>query len=243
MDDFGGSTLPPNAVHVWIASVAAHAAQESVLLRLLDADEQAKARRFYFAADRAQYIIAHGLLRTVLGQYLELPPTVLRFDAGQYGKPILRDPPQPLQFNMSHSGDLIAIAIAYDRPVGIDVERWVDVEYDDLSETFFSDLERSELRSLTAEQKAAGFFACWTRKEAYIKATGFGVSQGLDYFDVSLTPGAPARLVDDRLSGRPSEWSMHELVIHAGYSGALAVRGDDVAISQRVVAPAAAYLA
>jgi len=205
---------------------------------VLDADEHARANRFHFQRDATQYVVAHGLLRLLLARYTDTAPDVVRFTNGEFGKPILENTSVPLEFNLSHSGDLIALAFCANAPVGIDIEQWTDVEYDLVAETVFSDAERQALVRLAGYEKQAAFFACWTRKEAYIKATGVGVSQGLDYFDVSLLAADPARLIAERRPGHDAtDWHMFDVPVPHGYSGALAVRDGDWSVSTRTLTP------
>ncbi|HET9982527.1 MAG TPA: 4'-phosphopantetheinyl transferase superfamily protein [Longimicrobiales bacterium] len=220
--------LPDDEVHVWKASVAALAPGEVRLRALLDAAELARAERYRFARDRTQYVVAHGLVRLLLARYLGAEPAALKFAAGPFGKPSLCEPAGGgLEFNLSHSADLVLLAVTRHRAVGVDVECWDrDIEAELLARQFFSPAERAQLAALPPDARVPGFFACWSRKEAYIKATGLGVSQGLDYFDVSLAPGEPARLLADRhATGRAAAWTLHDLAPAPGYSGAVIADG------------------
>lgn len=231
-------------VHVWLASVAAHLPRERELLTLLAPEERARADRFHFEADRSRYIVAHGLLRTLLARYAASSPAALAFAGGSFGKPRLSEPVHghALEFNLSHSSDLVLIGASWDRAVGVDVERWSEeIEIDQLAEHSFSSAERAELRALEPTQRLAGFFACWTRKEAYIKATGTGVAFGLDHFDVSLTPGAPARLIADRLAPGEQQWTMRDLMPMPGYSGAVIAAGQDWRLERLILTPELSY--
>ena len=171
------------------------------------------------------------MLRTILGHYLKMRPGQLRFRYSYYGKPYLaeEDNREDLRFNLSHSGDLVLIAVTRGRDVGVNIERIrQDVLDEGIAERFFSQLEVATLRSLPADLQAGAFFNCWTRKEAYIKARGEGLSLPLDKFDVSLAPGEPARLLETRIgSEETSDWSMQELAVGAGYAAALVVKGCD----------------
>jgi 4'-phosphopantetheinyl transferase len=204
---------------------------------LLSAEEQGRAQRFYREILTTRYVVAHGALRTILAGYVGDRPEALEFVTGAHGKPALvpRSPDAPsIEFNLSHSDDLALIAVARSRPVGVDVERWSDsVEHLELAERFFSPVEHSNLLTLASEPElvAPGFFSAWTRKEAYMKATGYGISRGLHHFDVTLAPDEPAKLLQDRLDATASDrWMMVALSPAAGYSGALVVAAplDDV---------------
>jgi 4'-phosphopantetheinyl transferase len=166
-------------------------------------------------------------LRTILAAYEHQPPSELRFETTDSGKPALAcsGPGERLEFNLAHSGNLALLAVARDRIVGIDVERWnADMAHLDVAARCFSAAECDALRALSGapERIVEGFFSAWTRKEAYLKATGRGVSRGLDHFDVSLAPGEPAALIADREDGdAPSRWAMIALAAGAEYSAAL----------------------
>lgn len=220
-------TLGQGEVHVWKASVAGWALYEPELLSLLDASETARAARFHFARDRVQFVVAHGLVRRLLGHYAGDAPERIRFGSGPAGKPCIVSPAQSsyVQFNLSHSADVILMAVMMHSAVGVDVEQWSDdVEPVDLSSHFFSPGERQELLALGPQHRAAAFFATWARKEAYIKATGLGVSQGLGYFDVTVAADRPGRLLADRLAPNTTgSWHMIDLDVGPGYSATLVV--------------------
>jgi 4'-phosphopantetheinyl transferase len=222
-------TLSPAEVHVWRASLPAKPSRLADLHAILAADERQRAARFHADRDRDSYIVARGVLRTLLGHYVQRPPQELRFSYNLYGKPALQGPPDrtPLCFNLSHSHNLVLYAVTYGRDLGIDIE-YVRPNFarDQIAEQFFSPRENVELRALTHVQHTIGFFNCWTRKEAYIKARGQGLSLPLDQFDVSLTPGEPAALLQTRdLPDEAARWSLWELHPGPGYIAALAVEG------------------
>jgi 4'-phosphopantetheinyl transferase len=207
------------------------ASQIHRLRHTLAADELERAERFHFEKDRQHFIAGRGLLRLILGHYLDTTPSQLRFHYSDYGKPALVLSPRqaPLNFNVSHSYGLALYAVTLGREVGLDVEKIrSDLEYEEIAERFFSPRESAVLLRLPTEVKPRAFFNCWTRKEAYIKARGEGLSLPLDQFDVSLAPGEPARLLDVR--GDPQEasrWSLQALKPVSGYVAALAVEGSD----------------
>lgn len=223
-------TLAANTLHIWRIDVDPPAEQLEAWEALVTADEMARADRFYFCRDRHRFLTCRSSLRHLLGHYLAVPPQAVRFYAGPYGKPYcapnLED--APLQFNVSHSSQLALIAVTAGRQLGIDIEfRKSLPEFAEIATSFFSPAEVSTLLALPAPLQPAGFFNCWSRKEAYIKATGKGLSQPLDSFDVSLRPGEPAQLL--RVADRPEEverWQLHNIDAHPDYAAALAVEGD-----------------
>jgi 4'-phosphopantetheinyl transferase len=227
--------LSSDEVHVWRAWLNLPASQIHRLRRTLATDELERAGRFYFEKDRQHFIAGRGLLRLILGRYLKTAPGQLRFRYSDYGKPalVLNPGQAPLQarlnFNVSHSYGLALYAVTLGREVGLDLEKIrSDLEYEEIAERFFSSQESAVLRKLPAEVKPQAFFNCWTRKEAYIKARGEGLSLPLDQFDVSLVPGEPARLLDVREdSQEASRWSLYALTPASGYVAALAVEGSD----------------
>ena len=219
--------LGRDEVHVWRASLDQAPARIQGFLHTLAADERARAERFYFERDRDHFIVARGVLRAILGRYSSRAPEGLSFCYGAHGKPALagHSGADAIRFNVSHSGELALYAVARDREVGIDLERIrFDLAAAEIAERFFSQAEVEMLRALPAEAQRDAFFRCWTRKEAYIKARGEGLSLPLDQFDVSLAPGEPAELLrTQRDPSEASRWSIHELTPAPGYVAAVAV--------------------
>lgn len=223
--------LPEEEVHVWGAVLDAPVAYVEQLRLVLSDDELRRAEHLVFEKDRYRFIIARGILRTLLGRYLEMEPSKLRFVYSPYGKPALASNPSTeiLRFNLSHSGQIVLYAFARKRAVGIDIEQVrTDIEYEQIAAHVLSPYEQHSLRNVLSAQKARAFFNCWTRKEAYIKARGEGLSLPLTQFDVSLAPGDPARLLATRDDPpEASRWSLQELTSVPGYVAALAVAGHD----------------
>jgi 4'-phosphopantetheinyl transferase len=219
--------LEQTDVHVWRAQAAEQPA-DAQTWALLGPDEVARAGRFRRPGDRERFVIAHALVRTVLASYLGTAARQLRFDTGRWGKPFVVVPhgAPPLRYNLSHTDDAIVLAVAR-RTVGVDVECWSnDIAYDELAAIVFSPAERRELARARGAAKQRAFFTGWTRKEAYLKATGRGLSAGLDHFDVSLDPASRTPLLDDRLEPRsPQRWTMRDLTVEPGYSASLVVAG------------------
>jgi 4'-phosphopantetheinyl transferase len=213
-------------VHVWSAALDVGPEFVGACAAILIEDERERAARFRFEKDRTHFIVARATLRKILARYLATEPTAIAFAAGAYGKPALATAGQGwLQFNLSHSGGWALYALARRRAVGVDIEAvrpMADAER--VAERFFSLCEREDLRRLPKADRTEGFFRCWTRKEAYIKAIGHGLSMPLDKFDVSLEPGDAARLI--RVVDQPDEakrWALRELRPGPGLIGALVV--------------------
>ncbi len=194
-------------------------AEIAALHALLDDDERAQATRFRFARDRSRFIARRGWLRTVLGEHLSRAPAEIAFERNEFGKPFVRRG-GALRFNLSHSGGLALCVIGRGVEVGCDLERRDPALASlETAERLFAPGERHALRSLPPRDWARGFFNCWTRKEAYIKALGEGLSHPLDAFEVSLHPDLPARL----LHGAPG-WLLRAFAPVPGYHAAIAVR-------------------
>lgn len=228
-------TLSNAEIHIWRVSLDLTASQVETLQHTLTEDEFGRAERYYFPRDRRHFIAARGALRTILSRYLNAQPGELRFCYSPYGKPTLgrASGDAVIHFNLSHSDGLALYAVARGREVGIDVERVRPIpDAEAIAERFFSVRENSVFRAVPENKKPEAFFTCWTRKEAFIKARGEGLSFPLDQFDVSVIPGEPARLLNIR--NHPQEcnrWSLHALAPGPGFVGALAVEGREVELS------------
>jgi 4'-phosphopantetheinyl transferase len=222
--------LARREIHVWCASLATDEATFERLESTLADQERERAGRFIFERDRDRYIAARGILRDLLGKYLGCAPRSIEIAYGPYGKPALAAAaPRPeICFNLSHSHGLAAVAIGQEREVGIDVEL-IRAEFasEAIAKRYFSAREIDELSRLPAELRTEGFFLCWTRKEAYIKAKGDGLQIPLDSFDVSLSPGRPATLssVDQPRWGIES--FVPTLVSERRYAAAVVAEGKD----------------
>ena len=222
-------------MHVWRAALDYNPSQIDSLLYTLAEDEQARAGQFYFPIDRERFIVAHGVLREILGFYLKRAARCVSFRYGPHAKPALacESGGNVIHFNMSHSHGVALYAVTRGREVGIDLEFIREgLEVEQLAERFFSQYEIATLRALPVNLRKYAFFVCWTRKEAYIKARGQGLSLPLDQFDVSLIPGEPAALL--RTQADPDEalrWSLRELSIGPGYVSALAAGGHGWSLS------------
>jgi 4'-phosphopantetheinyl transferase len=222
--------LQPHQVDVWRISLDLPPASVKSLESNLSADEAQRAERFHFPTGREHYIVAHGVLRDLLARYLHCEPSQLDFSTTDYGKPILNS--HKLEFNLSHSGDFALLAITQEYKVGVDVERIrPELEHESIARRFFSPNEVSELMALPSEQREIAFFNAWTRKEAYIKAQGLGLSLPLDSFDVSLTPNKPAILRAIRPDARAAfDWTLLSLDVEPNYTAAAAVEGQSLEI-------------
>jgi 4'-phosphopantetheinyl transferase len=223
--------LSDREVHVWNAHFDPSKTSANQKTQLLSQDERDRAARFHFAKDREHFVYARGVLRILLGRYLDVPPQSVTFRYGRTGKPELSPTSHDtnLHFNVSHSHGYLLVAIARNCAVGIDIETIrSEMDIEAIAERFFSSAETEQLRFLTGPEKREGFFNGWTRKEAYLKARGEGIGEGLGRFAVSLIPGKPARLLFDRRDpDAVTRWSIRELSVESGLSAALAVEAAD----------------
>ena len=200
------------------------AAARAAIAFLSDAERQ-RASRLAFDRDRRRFVVARARLRQLLGARLDVRPEAVELVYGAHGKPALapRFAASDLRFNVSHCDDLAVYAFSHGREVGIDVEAVrVMGDADDLAARFFSRREHGAYRVLHPRDKPLGFFQCWTRKEAFIKALGDGLSHPLDRFDVSLAPGEPARVL--RVEGAPEDhrrWHMESFAPALGFVAAV----------------------
>jgi len=229
--------LPDDEVHVWTASREAPDEVVEVMRSVLDPDEVRRADRFTFLRDRRQFAVSRGLLRTILGRYLDRPPESLRFVANAHGKPGF-DPRMgldvPIRFNLAHSGPWVVYALTLGREIGVDIER-IRPDFGGLAiaERFFAPGEVATLRGLPEESRRLAFFQGWTRKEAYIKAKGKGLALPLDEFEVAIDPDQPAGLLStwpDSLEA--SRWSLVELPADPGFVAAVCVEGQGWTLRQ-----------
>lgn len=221
------ASVSPADVDVWRIGLARDAASLATLWATLSEEERGRAERFVFPADRDRFLASHGALREILGRYLRCDPGRIAFRTTEYGKPFLAPDSGSLRFNLSHSGDQALFAVTRSRQIGVDIERLrEDFDVYEIADRFFSPGEVAALRALPQASLREGFFTCWTRKEAYIKARGEGLSMPLDRFDVSVAPGSEARLLAARGDPAAAEgWTLRAIDPGEGYVAALAVEG------------------
>jgi 4'-phosphopantetheinyl transferase len=210
--------LNPATIHVWAWPL--NAAADDDAAGALPAKERERAQRFVSAHHRQRFIAAHIGMRHILARYLQVEPGAIDFEAGKHGKPRLAGD-SPLQFNLSHSRDVALLAISDDIEVGVDVE-FIHPVGEGIAERFFAPSEVSAIAALPRGERLAGFYTCWTRKEAFLKGTGLGLSGGaaLDSFAVSLHTTASLAGQSPITAG----WKLDHLEPAHGYVGALAFK-------------------
>ena len=220
-----GVELGAADVHVWRAGLDCTAEQLAYYQSLLSSDEQERAARFQFVEHYQRFVAGRGILRVLLGRYLDREPQSLQFVYGNHGKPALALA-SSIQFNLAHSQGLALYAITCDRPIGVDLEylRPLD-DLVALTRRFFATSEHAALMALPPDQQTVAFFRYWTSKEAYLKATGIGLTQLKD-LEIALAPGA-ARLVNLPDSAALAPWQLQELAPAEGFVGAIVTTGSD----------------
>jgi 4'-phosphopantetheinyl transferase len=230
-------SLRLDEVHVWTASRDAPDEAIGALRLLLNEDERRRADRFAFAHDRTRFAVSRGLLRVILGHYLDRSPESLNFTVNPHGKPGLdakSNVEPPIRFNLAHSGPWVIYAVTLGREIGVDIER-IRPEFGGfaIAERFFAPVEVATLRGLPEEVRSLAFFHGWTRKESYIKAKGKGLALPLDEFEVAIDPSQPAGLLatlPDPLEA--SRWSLVEIPTEPGFVAALCVEGSGWTLRQ-----------
>lgn len=225
--------LPNDEVQIWRVPAGKDEEEIAEMIDLLSADEAARAARFVHPSDRNLYIACRAALRKAISRYLGRHPKQVELEYGRWGKPVIAGE-DGLRFSISHSYHSGVLAFAYERDVGIDLERVRPLSSSrEIAERTFSRREVEELRNLPGESGTIGFFRCWTRKEAFVKGTGLGLSLPLDQFSVSVGPEDPAALLD--VAWDPEEtnrWRILDLQEDSSrgadrYIGAVAASGSD----------------
>src|SRR6266852_636069 len=244
----GGAVVPlPRRATVYFADGAIDvvvtrldlrpAAVRALAVRLSDAERQ-RASRFAFDRDRRRFVVTRARLRQLLGLRLDVRPESVELVYGERGKPALArgHAGSDLRFNVSHSDDVAVYAFSPGREIGIDVEAVrVILDADDIAARFFSRCENEAYLTLDPRDKPLGFFNCWTRKEAFIKALGDGLHHPLDRFDVSLAPGDPPRILRvASTTGDACGWTLHGFPPGPGLIGAVVVQQVDRGSTFRV---------
>ncbi len=223
--------LASDEVHSWCANLDVPPETSARLYATLTPDERLRSARFRFERDQQRYIVARGVLREILGRYLQIQPDKISFVYNAFGKPDLSPEfGNRLKFNLSHSDGLALIAIATASEVGVDLE-YIRTQSDsaEIARCFFSAAEVDYLNALPSQLYTEAFFSCWTKKEAYLKACGEGLATPLHSFSVPPTTDPAQTPVDLQVASRNSvpaqRWSLFTLRPAPGYAGALTIEG------------------
>ncbi len=219
----------PDSIELWLVEGPGTESERSALYDRLSEDERARASRFKVEHARGSFIVSRGFLRTILGDALACAPESICFGEGEHGKPFLTGAHAggDIEFNVSHSGDVFLYAVSWGRTVGVDVE-WkkegLDVEA--IARRYFAPAEaRLLLEQAPSEERLSSFYRCWTRKEAYLKAKGTGLTTKLDAFEVTFLPGVPPEILHTEADGEDAtDWRVFEVPVPDGYVAALVAR-------------------
>ena len=228
-------SIKSNEAHIWRTDLQRSSARLSHFNNILSSDEQQRAQRFHSRKDRERFSITRGILRIILSGYIDVSPEQIELSYNRFGKPELSEGMMNngLQFNLSHSGGIALFAFCLDHRIGIDIETIRSGNtHLKVPERYFSPREVTALRSLPEDQQREAFYACWTRKEAYVKARGLGIPSSLKDFTVSLESGKPARLLESK--SEPSDlnrWTLKDIDVGTGYKAAAAIECSDIRIA------------
>ena len=218
------SELADRAIHLWAVQLSAPDLIVQHCLTMLSSDERARAERFRFEYLRRTHVLSRAILRALLGHYTSTPPAKIRFSYGSKGKPSLVVP--SVHFNCSNSDIMALYAMTRSCDLGIDLEQiraMHDIEQ--VANRYFCPEEARQLMSLPPAERDSAFFHCWTRKEAYVKAVGDGLSMPLDSFRVTLMPGEPVEFIHiGKDPDAAKQWTLHDVADIPGYAAALAYR-------------------
>jgi 4'-phosphopantetheinyl transferase len=216
---------PPGVVASWLIDLAQPDDVVRHLGSALSEDERGRAARFVFPRDRRRFVVTRACLRTLLADGAD--PRAVRFVYSEAGKPALEGSTPACHFNVSHSEDLALIAIGRDAALGVDVEAVRPLpDMHNIATRYFTRAETDDIFGVPPAARDLAFFSCWTRKEAFSKALGDGLSLALDRYRVTCRPDEPARLVEiDGSAHAAAEWIMHDLPPAPGFAGAVVYRG------------------
>lgn len=219
-------SLPAGEVHLWLICIQAFAARGKELGELLDEAETDRMQRFRFPGDRLRFVVTHGILRLCIGRYLALSPRLVAFRSSCNGKPELPGycGEAKLSFNISHSHNLAVLGFTRFRSLGVDVEHIRSMpDFYEIVSHYFHPRERAALQSLSPGERHKAFFACWTCKEAFVKATGEGLSRPLDSFFIAPVRGNEKGILTPGGDGiKPARWKIMPFKPARDYAGAVA---------------------
>ena len=224
--------LCANEVHIWRADLLERSKQVESFMNVLSTAEKERANRFHFKKDREQFIVAKGISRLLLSNYIPSSAKEITFEFNAYGKPCLTGS-HPLQFNISHAGGLGLFAFVLTSPIGVDIEKIKqDIEIQKIAKRFFSIAETNKILNLPKPQQVDAFFNCWTRKEAFIKAHGEGLSLPLSEFEVSILDTERVKILAiNWASTEVNHWNLLKISPKKTWKAAVAVKGNVKKIS------------
>ncbi len=218
------SLLKDREIQVWTANAPETRDEINHYSHLLSETERLRASSLMNDVARNEFIIGRALVRLIGSSLLHIKPSDIMIGSNRHGKPNFTGDSSAnnLRFNVSHSHSLVTIALARGREIGIDIE-WIDETFDgkEIAARIFSPAELSELHSLSEYDQRVAFYNGWTRKEAYLKATGEGLTDDMSSIELTLLPNGPARLLRLPAPKNPTDWTIHDLTLPSGFAGAL----------------------
>lgn len=215
-------SLNKHQVHVWRANLDLPNATIDSLTAFLASDELERANKFRFAQHQTRFIAARGILRQLLGNYLQIHPCDIKFAYSDRGKPYLADSQHhQLQFNLSHSQDYALYGFTYNNSIGVDIEHLRDMpDALKIAQRFFSPGEYQLLQNTAPAEQATVFFTLWTAKEAYLKAVGTGLAGSLNQIEIEINP--PRLLAINGSHATAASWTLYPCIPATNYLGAIA---------------------
>jgi 4'-phosphopantetheinyl transferase len=219
-------SIAADEIYLWLADLSVPEHEYKRLLAVTSADEQYRARRLRLESRRRRFVAGRGTLRVLLARYLGTTPERVGFRYGIYGKPALDTRhASDIEFSVAHSDDLAVFAIGRGADLGVDVEHMHTTGAGAIVEQFFTAGERAVYARLPEADKPLAFLHAWTRKEAYLKGCGAGLSGPFTDVEVTMTRGEPTRLLSTGATGRAGDWWLADLPSPGTYIGAVAARG------------------
>lgn len=212
--------------HIWVLDLRLLSKRSTEYECFLTTKELLRAKKFRFEKDKKTFVVVRGILRELSGQYLRIAPKDIRLRYTKYGKPELDYPKNNLHFNVSHASEIAIIGFSLGVPIGVDVEfvKYAN-DLEKVAKRFFSKNEYDKYMSLSGDEKLKGFYNCWTRKEAFIKAIGHGLSFPLDQFEVSFLPRSKVELVSTNFDAiEKNFWRLFSISVPENYVAACALR-------------------
>ena len=228
---FQKTSLQTNEIHCYFANFNKISKKVENYKAMLSKEEIERADKFKFLIDKNRFIVSRGILRKLSGHYLNQDPREVGFKYGKYGKPMYRDIPN-LNFNISHSGNMVVLGFVRDNEIGVDVEK-IKTDFDvlEIAQNFFSTREVKSLLNIPIENQYRAFYRCWTRKESFIKAKGSGLSFPLHSFAVSLDSDEKAEFLETNWNlNEKNNWKLFSFVPSHNYVGALSVQGSEYSV-------------
>lgn len=220
-------SLSSSDVDIWCVKLHSMSPHVQDLDGILSSEEKNRSEKFRSDRDKLRSVVSRGVLRLILSAYLEQPPAQIQIISGPQGKPALfqQDKRYPIQFNLSHSHEMVLYGVTRIGEIGVDVEKVRDVpDFEKIIRRFFSPRERAAFDELPPTQRKRAFFTCWSRKEAFMKARSDGFSLPLDQFDVSILPDQPAALLATRWDPlEVDRWLLSDISLDADHVAAMAV--------------------